>query len=51
MRKLADAILQCAQLVNDAVPLLSRIHGEATRLNVLCERIIHIEGEADGVKA
>ena len=49
MRKLADAILQCARLVNDAVPLLSRINGEAARLNVLCERIIHIEGEADGI--
>jgi uncharacterized protein len=49
MRKLADAILQCAQLVNDAVPLLSRINDEAARLNVLCERIVHVEGEADGI--
>lgn len=49
MQKLADAILQCALLVNDAVPLMSRISSEAPRLNVICERIIHIEGEADGI--
>ena len=49
MRSLAESILQCAQIVNHAIPLLSRIGGEAARLNVLCERLVSIEGESDGI--
>jgi predicted phosphate transport protein (TIGR00153 family) len=49
MRGIAGCILQCAQLVDDAVPLLSRIAEQAMRLNVLCEKIFRIEEEADRI--
>jgi uncharacterized protein len=49
MRQLAACILQCAQLVKEALPLLSRTHANAGKLNALCERIVHVEGEADGI--
>ena len=49
MRQLAACILQCAELVKDALPLLRRINANAGELNNICERIVHIEGEADGI--
>ena len=49
MRRVGSCILQCAALVKEAVPLLNRINAEAARLNALCERIVQIEGEADGL--
>lgn len=49
MRGMGDAILECAELVQDAVPLLRRIGPEATRLGRLCERITEIEGRADDI--
>src|SRR6266508_3676702 len=36
---MGDAILQCARLVQDAIPLLRTIGVEANRLGALCERI------------
>jgi predicted phosphate transport protein (TIGR00153 family) len=47
MRSMADAILQCAEIVHEAVPLLGDIASKAGRLGGLCERITKIEGRAD----
>ncbi len=44
---MGDAILRCAILLREAVPLLSRISTNADRINELCEQIRRIEGEAD----
>jgi uncharacterized protein len=49
MRSMGDAILECAALVQDAIPLLRTIGAEATRLGSLCERITEIEGRADDI--
>jgi uncharacterized protein len=49
MRSMGDAILECAALVQDAIPLLRAIGTEATRLSALCERITEIEGRADDI--
>jgi predicted phosphate transport protein (TIGR00153 family) len=56
MRQMSEIILQSANLVLEAVPLLSSIGTNAARLNALTTRIITIEEEADdiynrGVKA
>jgi uncharacterized protein len=56
MREMGDIILQAATLTQEAMPLLSSIGRNATRLNALTERIIRIEEQADqihdqGVKA
>jgi predicted phosphate transport protein (TIGR00153 family) len=56
MREMSDAILQAAQLMLEAVPLLSSIGPNAGRLNALTGKIIAIEEQADdiynqGVKA
>jgi predicted phosphate transport protein (TIGR00153 family) len=56
MQEMSDVILQAAQLVLEAVPLLSSIGSNAARLNMLTGRIIAIEEQADdiynqGVKA
>src|SRR5438552_15742789 len=40
---MGDAILECAGLVQDAIPLLRTIGVEANRLGALCERITEIE--------
>lgn len=42
MRQLAACILQCAQLVKDALPLLRRINAIGGELNNICEPIVHI---------
>jgi hypothetical protein len=47
MRDMADAIVNSAQLVRDATPLLSSIDSEASRLAGITERISQIEGETD----
>jgi predicted phosphate transport protein (TIGR00153 family) len=49
MRAMGDAIVECAGLLQDAVPLLRNIGAEATRIGALCERITHIEGQADDI--
>jgi uncharacterized protein len=49
MQTMSDFILQAAQLVRDAVPLLSSIGSNAARLNVLTTKIINIEEAADDV--
>ena len=49
LRTMGDAILRCAGLLKEAVPLLSRIGPNAGRINELCELIRNAEGEADDV--
>jgi len=48
-RRMGDAVLRCAGLLREAVPLLSRISPNAGRINELCEQIRQVEGEADDV--
>jgi predicted phosphate transport protein (TIGR00153 family) len=47
MREIAEAIVQSARLVDEAVPLLSSIAGHAGRLGTLTEEITRIEEKAD----
>jgi predicted phosphate transport protein (TIGR00153 family) len=47
MQAMADAIVQCARLVEEAMPLFSRITPNATRLSSIAEQISRIEGQAD----
>jgi predicted phosphate transport protein (TIGR00153 family) len=49
LRTMGDAVLRCADLLQEAVPLLSRISPNAQRINELCEHIRHVEGQADDV--
>ena len=49
MRGMGDAILECAGLVQDAIPLLRNIGTEAARISTLCERITEIEGRGDDI--
>ena len=46
---MGDAIVRCADLLREAVPLLRAISPNAGRLNELCEQIRQIEGEADDI--
>jgi uncharacterized protein Yka (UPF0111/DUF47 family) len=47
MREMADAIVKCAQLVKEAVPMLKSLSAEATKLSALTEQISQLEGRAD----
>lgn len=49
MQQMGDGILECARLVAQAVPLLSNIGANATRLNELCVEITRIEGRCDEI--
>jgi uncharacterized protein len=49
MRAMGDAIHRCSGILREVVPLLSAISRNATTINVLCEQIRQIEGEADDV--
>ena len=49
MLSMGDAIVRCAGLVRDAVPLLSNIGKNAARISEYCERIRRIEGEVDDI--
>ncbi len=49
LQRMGDAVLRCAGLLKEAVPLLSRIGPNAGRINELCELIRAAEGEADDV--
>ena len=49
MLSMGDAIVRCAGLVRDAVPLLSNISKNAARISEHCERIRRIEGEVDDI--
>ena len=47
MKDMADGIMQCAKLVQEAIPLLRSISSEATRLSAITEQITKIEGRVD----
>src|SRR5262245_28884226 len=47
MRAMADAIVDCAQLVSRAVPLLTNIGQHAGQLSEICQQVSRIEGRAD----
>ena len=47
MKDMADAIVKCAELVREAVPLLRSISAEAVRISDLTARISALEGQAD----
>ena len=49
MREMGDIIVQAANLVLEAVPLLSAIGTNAGRLNTLTAKIIAVEEHADGI--
>jgi uncharacterized protein Yka (UPF0111/DUF47 family) len=49
MREMADAIVECARLVERAVPLLSHVSRNAGQLNEICVQITRIEGESDDI--
>lgn len=49
MQEMADIIVEAAKLVREAVPLLSSIGSNASKLNALTARIIAIEEQADDV--
>jgi predicted phosphate transport protein (TIGR00153 family) len=47
MRKMADAIVECAELLQRAVSMLSDVGSNAAELNDIGLQISHIEGSAD----
>ena len=47
MKAMADNIVTCATLVQEAVPLLRRISNHATRISAITEKIGIIENDAD----
>jgi predicted phosphate transport protein (TIGR00153 family) len=47
MKAMADDIVKCARLVQEAVPLLKSISSEAVRLSNITEQISKLEGVAD----
>jgi len=49
MKDMADNIVQCARLVQEAVPLLRSISENATRLSAITEKVTRLEGEADDI--
>jgi len=49
LRQLGDAIVRCAALMKEVVPLMERISPNAGRINELCEQIRHVENEADDI--
>jgi predicted phosphate transport protein (TIGR00153 family) len=46
-KEMADAILMCAALVREAMPLLSSMNANAGRLSEISEQISQIEGRTD----
>jgi uncharacterized protein Yka (UPF0111/DUF47 family) len=47
MKEMGDAIVKCAVLVEEAVPLLRSISSQSGRISSLTEQITQIEGRAD----
>ena len=47
MRKMADAVVDCSELAQRAVALLSNVAKNAAALNEICLQITRIEGNAD----
>jgi predicted phosphate transport protein (TIGR00153 family) len=49
MQAMADAVVECAELVQRAVPLLASVGSNASTLNDLCLQITRIEERADDI--
>lgn len=47
MKEMADAIVKCAELVKQAVPMMQSLHTQAAQLSALTEQISKLEGRAD----
>jgi predicted phosphate transport protein (TIGR00153 family) len=47
MREMGDAIVKCAVLVREAMPLLRSINSEAARLSLISQEIAALENKAD----
>ena len=47
MKQMGDAIVKCAELTTEAVPLLRSISQESGRVSALTEQISQMEGQAD----
>jgi predicted phosphate transport protein (TIGR00153 family) len=47
MKEMADAIVHCAELVQEAIPLLKSLSSQAGRLSDLSAQISALEGRAD----
>jgi len=47
MREMGDAIVQCAELVQEGLPLLKSITAEAGRISTITAQISELEGRAD----
>lgn len=47
MKEMADAIVKCAELVQEGVPLLRSISSEAGRISTISQKISALEGAAD----
>jgi hypothetical protein len=51
MRDMAAIIVDCARVTAEALPLLRNIRPNAARLHQLTERLVTMEGQADGIHA
>jgi uncharacterized protein Yka (UPF0111/DUF47 family)/8-oxo-dGTP pyrophosphatase MutT (NUDIX family) len=49
MRDIAGIIVEAARVTAEAIPLLRAVGANASRLHVLTERIVRLEGEADDI--
>ena len=47
MRQMGDAVVTCAKLVREAMPLMKSINTQATRLSAITEEIAALENKAD----
>ena len=46
-KAMGDLIVECALLVQEAIPLLEKMSTHAARIGAIAEKISHLEGEAD----
>jgi len=49
MRDMAAIIVECTRVTSEALPLLRAIRPNAARLHQLTERLVTLEGQADGI--
>jgi hypothetical protein len=49
MRDMAAIIVDCTRIMSEALPLLRNIRPNANRLHQLTERLVQLEGKADGI--
>jgi uncharacterized protein Yka (UPF0111/DUF47 family) len=47
MKDMADTVVKCAKLVQEAVPKLNAISAQAAQISALTEQISRLEGHAD----